>query len=233
MSRNRFYLNILYWNTNQQFKKVSLLKLNILQYSTKKQLKVPLSSSNENEVQEMLNLMISEKRIATNGDTQVKECYLCEKKNKCEEDNIWRLYVRSNGSYYCYRCSKGGGFSELKYNYGKYSKEVQNKKSKNKIIENKGSARRDSDSNIEDLNYNENDDEEIKKYVIPDQKLMKSFSKNLFPSEDKSNDSLSSSRKKVLKYLNKQRGLNDEILMKYSVGFTNQQFLAENGIFYI
>jgi hypothetical protein len=43
-----------------------------------------------------------------------------EKKNKSNEDNIWRLYIRSNGSYYCYRCSCGGGFSDLKKKISKY-----------------------------------------------------------------------------------------------------------------
>jgi hypothetical protein len=68
-------------------------------------------------------------------------------------------------------------------------------------------------------------------FVIPDQSRMKSYEQNLFPTTSQprvnNNSVIDESREKVLKYLTSVRGLSEEALLKYSVGFAVQQFLSD------
>jgi hypothetical protein len=43
----------------------------------------------------------------TPGTTVLKVCRLCSKENKDVMSNHWKLTIRENGSYYCFRCSHG------------------------------------------------------------------------------------------------------------------------------
>jgi twinkle protein len=77
------------------------------------------------------------------------------------------------------------------------------------------------------------------KYVVPDQALTNQHFLNLFPTDDDNQApaipeqeakkaKLAEQRQIVKDYLNQTRGLDDEVLRKYQVGFTVQQFLIEN-----
>ena len=57
------------------------------------------------EVASVVACMNSEVRKKSNGDYEVKICRLCDKENKFNEDNLWKLLVRPDGSYHCYRCA--------------------------------------------------------------------------------------------------------------------------------
>jgi hypothetical protein len=51
--------------------------------------------------------MDSKTRVASDGTLTVKVCRLCPKGNKEDVGNHWKLTVRPNGSYFCYRCTQG------------------------------------------------------------------------------------------------------------------------------
>lgn len=51
--------------------------------------------------------MDSKTRVASDGTLTVKVCRLCPKGNKEDVGNHWKLTLRPNGSYFCYRCTKG------------------------------------------------------------------------------------------------------------------------------
>jgi hypothetical protein len=57
--------------------------------------------------------MRTEFRVA--GDhVEIKHCKLCSKGNRDKSDNLWKLYVNSNGSFCCFRCNERGSWFELK-----------------------------------------------------------------------------------------------------------------------
>lgn len=67
------------------------------------------------EVLQEMDTEIRENSNSGNGKiVEVKECKLCIKSNKNKLDNLWKLFVRCDGSYYCYRCSQGGSWFDLK-----------------------------------------------------------------------------------------------------------------------
>lgn len=70
-----------------------------------------------NEIQSVLEAMQSRHRRA-DGHYEVQICNLCDKGNKQKEDNMWKLYVNDDGSYRCFRCSKGGSWFDLKRKVG-------------------------------------------------------------------------------------------------------------------
>lgn len=51
--------------------------------------------------------MDSKTRVASDGTLTVKVCKLCSKGNKEDVGNHWKLTLRPNGSYFCYRCTQG------------------------------------------------------------------------------------------------------------------------------
>jgi hypothetical protein len=50
----------------------------------------------------------------SSGFVEVRECHLCNKQNKNKPDNIWKLGIRANGSYHCFRCSDSGNWADFK-----------------------------------------------------------------------------------------------------------------------
>lgn len=68
------------------------------------------------EFRRFIDTMGSEVRLASNNtdDIEVKVCKLCMKGNKTKGDNIWKLRIRKNGSYYCFRCAVSGNWFDLK-----------------------------------------------------------------------------------------------------------------------
>ncbi len=45
---------------------------------------------------------------------EFKVCNLCDKDNKEKADNLWKLWLNSDGSYHCFRCAEHGTFNRLK-----------------------------------------------------------------------------------------------------------------------
>ena len=59
------------------------------------------------EFKSVLKALDTPSRPGTPGTTVLKVCRLCSKENKDVMSNQWKLTIRENGSYYCYRCSHG------------------------------------------------------------------------------------------------------------------------------
>ena len=67
----------------------------------------------QNELKKVISTMNSEYRKCHDG-LEFKVCGLCNKGNKTKSDNIWKLRVNANGSFYCFRCQTGGTWFTLK-----------------------------------------------------------------------------------------------------------------------
>eukprot|EP01039_Chlorochromonas_danica_P005868 gene5868-6461_t len=146
------------------------------------------------EIMTVINAMKTDHRQRENGCLEVKQCNLCSKGNKDKADNLWKLNVRPDGSYYCYRCAIGGGFQDLRQ---KFSSEEENAQSKKK--------------------------------TYPNQVLTHQYHLNLFPPTTSTSTTTSEELEAAKNYVNTIRGLNDEILRKYLVGYTIQQYLDDEG----
>ena len=71
----------------------------------------------QNELKKVIATMDTEYRDCQDG-IEFKLCKLCSKGNKTHSGNIWKLRVRTDGSFYCFRCSHSGNwlnFKELVY----------------------------------------------------------------------------------------------------------------------
>ena len=68
------------------------------------------------EFKRLLDTMGTEVRLASNSedDIELKVCKLCMKGNKTKGDNLWKLRIRKNGSFYCFRCALSGNWFDLK-----------------------------------------------------------------------------------------------------------------------
>lgn len=185
------------------------------------------------EILSLLKTMETETRQkSASGPYEVKECKLCNKKNRSMPDNIWKLNVRQNGSYHCYRCDQKGSWFDLKRKAGE--KFIYTSVSDNLDVDsivaptaatNKTSILKPGKSKIGTAG---SEDEE-KKYLFPSQKQMTDNHYSLFPSCDEKGTEHADTparRAAVKTYLNDVRGLNDEILAKYGVGLATQQFLG-------
>lgn len=64
-------------------------------------------SPDQADFKNVLENMDSKTRVASDGTLTVKVCRLCSKGNKEDVGNHWKLTVRPNGSYFCYRCTQG------------------------------------------------------------------------------------------------------------------------------
>ncbi len=160
-------------------------------------------------------------RAKPNGDIEVKECHLCSKGNKSKMDNLWKLNIRSNGTYYCFRCSCGGTYPELKTKVAELGGSISLSSSNEspKIME--------APSLKVEAPVQEKKSDKI---VLPDQYRAYQYHLNLFPPAgvlSETTKSMAQHRNRVKNYLNEVRGLHDDILKKYLVGFGVQQFLND------
>ncbi|RYH05345.1 hypothetical protein EON65_44995 [archaeon] len=164
------------------------------------------------EVRDVVDRLNTETRVRDNGYMEVKICGLCPKGNKDKIDNLWKLNIRPDGSYYCYRCAVGGSFQDLKLKVNKHSSES--------FTSSQGHQQQEIPE-IEPENKKS-------KSVYPHQSLMHKYHTNLFPTHPDKHpqpDHFQAAKE----YLNKVRGLDDAVLKKYQVGFTIQQFLSDEG----
>jgi hypothetical protein len=207
-------------------------------------------------------------RVNSNNYLEVKECYLCNKSKKSNSDNIWKLNVRPDGSYYCFRCSVGGNYEDFKMKINQYAADSFDLEGDCAVVANssKNTHNNASPSTSKPLfddctdyfpddNSSDNSSSGSSKpaalssvssssssshagvgdkYLLPMQRLANAYHLNLFPvSPSTSSDTVTvinvmhEQRQKVKVYLNEQRGLHDDILQKYQVGYTVQQFLNE------
>ena len=65
-------------------------------------------STFEDDFKSIITNLKSDVRQNKDGEILVKCCRLCDKKNKMAEGNLWKLVIRNNASFYCYRCAFGG-----------------------------------------------------------------------------------------------------------------------------
>lgn len=162
------------------------------------------------KIGEVLGKMNSESSKQANGDICVRECSLCDKGNKSKPDNQWKLIVRPDGSYYCYRCSLSGSWNTLQ-------KLVSGDKVSIRSIESEDSPKVSN--------------------VFPNQAQAYAYTKMLFPDDETSapptqqtqDNQQPRSVAEVRRYLVEERGLSRGILMQYGVGYGTQKFLNAAG----
>lgn len=165
-------------------------------------------------VMTVVDSLQTEHRLKDNGCLELKQCNLCSKPNKEKVDNIWKLNVRPDGSYYCFRCGIGGSFVDLK-------------RKANKSLE-KGSTEQEIEPTppkdiVSEFSASDGGDAPVKK-VYPNQLHSLQYHLNLFPANPDSNKD-DAKRTAAKHYLNTVRGLSDDVLQRYLVGYTVQQFL--------
>jgi len=163
-------------------------------------------------------------------------CNLCDKERKTNADNIWKLRVRQDGSYYCFRCSKGGSWFDLKKKTGSLSSSTSSTSSTTKKTIETFSLN-DNNNNNDNKNKSKSNDYisiDNNDKILPDQILARSYTNDLF--SDFSTDSGTpeiaqkiENAMKIRKYLNDIRGLRKDILMKYGVGMMTQQYPDDSG----
>ena len=136
------------------------------------------------DVRQVLDEMPSRYRRA-DGHYEVQVCNFCDKGNKQKEGNLWKLYVNDDGSYRCFRCSKGGSWFDLK------------RKVANGVYH---------DTKIETIDFKSSSKTSEKPTVI-DAKLISSMPTRLFGEEE--------GAQTVLKYLTETRGLNKLTLQRF------------------
>jgi hypothetical protein len=181
----------------------------------------------------------------SSNSLEVRECHLCHKGNKEKQDNIWKLKINNNGSYYCFRCSAGGNWAEFKEKALKVkvvasssSSPVSSPSVENTAKDTTASATTSSPSSsaapdIEKVTpVDSRSISSVQIYNFPDQEQYFQYHRNLFPLKPEYGKSsfmksLQANRKVVKSYLHDNRKLNDIVLRKYGIGFTLQQFLND------
>ena len=68
------------------------------------------------ELASLINKSFKDHRLNSSAETvEIKTCFQdCTRERKGQTDNAWKLNIRKDGSYYCYRCSSGGNWYNLK-----------------------------------------------------------------------------------------------------------------------
>ena len=59
------------------------------------------------DMKKVVAALDSDTRVQNDGVLSVKVCRLCTKGNKDDMGNLWKLLIRRDGSYHCYRCTQG------------------------------------------------------------------------------------------------------------------------------
>lgn len=172
----------------------------------------------KDELSKVLKDMKSPHRAGTNNNVEVKICNLCDKENKENSDNIWKLNVFQNGGYHCFRCGCSGGWFDLKDKVKKF---------------NSGSVSLDRGFVSESFKFASDSDSNNRSggrsqtptHVVPKQKDAYSYTHALFPKDPSTR---SPEAKKVLDYLMNVRGLSETVLLRYGVGVITQEWPDES-----
>ena len=64
-------------------------------------------SPDAEDMKKVISAMDSDTRLQNDGVLSVKICRLCTKGNKDDMGNLWKLLIRKDGSFHCYRCTQG------------------------------------------------------------------------------------------------------------------------------
>ena len=177
--------------------------------------------ANEKDLVQVLSKFGTDIRENPDGRYELKECKLCTKGNRDKPDNLWKLSVWPTGSYNCFRCSCSGNWNDLKLKADNILESDHNHTAVNIYKVNGGSHGNSNGNNIPKA---------IKPYNIPTQTLSYKAYYNLFPNNQIITEIDQINHNKVKEYLNNVRGINDDILSKYKVGYTTQQFLNNDNI---
>jgi hypothetical protein len=185
-------------------------------------------------VVQFVETLNQEYRVRPDGQIEVKECHLCNKRNKDKPDNCWKLMVHTNGSYHCFRCAESGSFELLQAKMNApVSKRTQVKPSP--VISLSASADGQSRGKYEIT-------QRAVEYVLPDQREYGQLHADLFAHTEadpgnihehitvgSTNTQRRNDAASVLKYLYNVRCISPAILRKYQVGIAKQQFLNDTG----
>jgi hypothetical protein len=169
-------------------------------------------------------------REKPDGQYELKECKLCNKRNRDKPDNVWKLNVWPSGSYNCLRCSSGGSWYDLKQKAcGSFMPDSEAPEV-NVFAAKRKNPEADSPNSASGKASAPAKAKVSAPYVIPNQWGSNKPFDNLFPDEKRLKKATEEDRQRRLQvktYLNSVRGLNDEVLRKYNVGFTMQEFLND------
>lgn len=171
----------------------------------------------ESDLRRVVDAMNTQSRVSTTSQgscLQLRECRLCDKANKSNVDNIWKLQIHKDGSYHCFRCSEHGSWFDLKKRVlgGKHI-------SANSF----SSAFTENDEDTFPENRSSTNDSRKVSPSAADQKTFLSHTSQLF-NEASSNPTLAQRAKAARDYLKDNRKLDLGICQRYGVGLGQQQF---------
>ena len=194
------------------------------------------------EIEVVVNKMGTKFREKSNGDLELEVCKLCPKDNKMNMDNLWKLIVRPDGSYYCYRCAKGSTWASLQ-NHAQTIHESPSPLGHDVlgIAEAIESVKEAAHSSVTGKRQPKSKKApEVATMILPDQSEAYSYPAALFPIstappsgkivDAKSKNDMTTQQsiqpadpqaQEVLHYLNEERGLSDTILMRYGVSYSS------------
>lgn len=211
------------------------------------------------ELRELISTSFKDYRSnASTGVVEIKQCFSdCPRERKGMHDNAWKLNIRTDGSYYCYRCSSGGNWYKLKrraHGNGKGLEIVSMTKSSHHHQQREaGAGDAEAEAEAEEGGGEKEGGRGQKELALPDQEAAFAYHQHLVASmtspatpsvggEEKEpavaavslspagvKDKLPSpqARKRVLHYLRATRGLSDEVLMRYGVGVGVQAWMDD------
>lgn len=181
------------------------------------------------ELGRVISSMNTEIREGTDGKIEIKECKMCPKGNKSKPDNLWKLLVRKDGSYYCYRCSKGGSWFDLKKKAFTDSDSLDESPITSTVKDIISGADDDCSSANSSL-LTSVSSSNSKSSALPDQEISRGFSRRLFPYLGELDSAIESDEdvRKTRDYLLSVRGLDKDIIMRYGVGVSSQKFPSDN-----
>lgn len=178
---------------------------------------------NKNDLSKVLKDMKSLHRAGTKNNIEVRVCNLCDKDNKENIDNIWKLNIFQNGGYHCFRCNCSGGWFDLKDKVKKFNKgsmSIDNGFDSDSFKFESSNSTSDSGSNSGSGGRSRSNQ------VVPKQKDAYSYTRELFPIDI---NTRSQDAKKVLHYLTNVRGLSENVLLRYGVGSITQEWPDDAG----
>ena len=179
------------------------------------------SVMSEGAVQEYLDVN-SMKWTRTADHFRVEECPFCRKPTNGKRDNLYKLYIRKDGVYFCHRCGSKGSWYDFKANLrgfhvgGAMSSGASSSGPAGQSRHGPAEPRPHQHQSTDGLGRSISQSEPGK---LPDQR-QNSVAVSRLHSEDGAS---------ARAYLNSQRGLNDTTLKKYGVGSLVYKFRNSEG----
>jgi len=174
----------------------------------------------DNEMTNLLKDLKSPHRSGKNNNVEVQICKLCDKDNKTNSDNLWKLNIFKNGGFHCFRCDCKGSWFDLKEKVKKFNRGSVSGFDSDSI-------KLDSVSNSDSSSGSSTGGRSRANTTVPKQKDAYSYTRELFP---KDSNTRSAEAKKVLHYLMNVRGLSENVLLRYGVGMIVQDWPDDDGV---